>query len=53
MIVGGTVHPVSGPVIKNGIVVISNGMVTSVGTQIMMPRGALTTMLAVWAFIPA
>ena len=41
-IVGGTVHPVSGPVIKNGIVLMSNGLVTAVGTQVVLPRGTVT-----------
>jgi imidazolonepropionase-like amidohydrolase len=40
-IVGGTVHPVSGPPIQNGTVIITNGRITAVGAGIAVPAGAL------------
>jgi imidazolonepropionase-like amidohydrolase len=39
-IVGGTVHPVSGPAIPNGTVIITNGRITAVGAGIAVPAGA-------------
>ena len=41
-IVGGTVHPVSGPAIENGVVVMQNGRITYVGSaaQAAIPAGA-------------
>lgn len=41
VIVGGTVHPVSGPVIKGGIVVIDDGKITAVGRQVPIPPAAV------------
>lgn len=39
-IVGGKVYPVSGAPIENGTVVISNGRITAVGTNVPIPAGA-------------
>src|ERR1051325_3377100 len=39
-IVGGKVYPVSGPPIENGTVVITNGKITAVGTNVPVPTGA-------------
>jgi imidazolonepropionase-like amidohydrolase len=39
-IVGGRVHPVSGPVIENGTVVIDGGRITAVGANVPLPVGA-------------
>jgi imidazolonepropionase-like amidohydrolase len=39
-IVGGKVYPVSGPAIENGTVLISNGRITAVGTNVPIPAGA-------------
>ena|SRR5689334_1074339 len=39
-IVGGKVYPVSGPPIENGTVVITNGRITAVGTNVPVPAGA-------------
>ena len=39
-LVGGTVHPVSGPVIPNGTVVIRDGKIDSVGAGLAAPTGA-------------
>jgi imidazolonepropionase-like amidohydrolase len=36
-LVGGTVHPVSGPAIKNGTVLFIDGRITSVGADIKLP----------------
>lgn len=40
-IVGGTVHPVSGPVIPNGTVILRNGKVAAVGAKVAVPKGAV------------
>jgi imidazolonepropionase-like amidohydrolase len=39
-ITGGTVHPISGPAIPNGTVIITNGRITAVGAGIAIPTGA-------------
>ena len=39
-IVGGKVYPVSGAPIENGTVVITNGRITAVGTNVPIPAGA-------------
>ena len=39
-LVGGTVHPVSGPAIPNGTVVMDNGKITAVGAAVTPPAGA-------------
>lgn len=39
-IVGGTVHPISGPPIQNGTVIIQNGRIAAVGAGIAVPAGA-------------
>ena len=39
-IVNGEVHPVSGPVIRNGTVIITNGRITAVGDNPSVPEGA-------------
>jgi len=39
-IVGGKVYPVSGPPIENGTVVITNGRISAVGTNVPIPAGA-------------
>jgi imidazolonepropionase-like amidohydrolase len=39
-ITGGTVYPVSGPKIENGTVLIENGKVAAVGTNVTIPAGA-------------
>ena len=39
-LVGGTVHPVSGPPIENGTVVMDQGRITAVGAAITPPAGA-------------
>lgn len=41
-ITGGTVHPVSGPEIPNGTVVIRNGLVEAVGANVAIPADATT-----------
>jgi imidazolonepropionase-like amidohydrolase len=40
-ITGGTVHPVSGPAIPNGTVIIQNGRITAVGANLAVPAGAV------------
>lgn len=39
-ITGGTVHPVSGPVIEHGTVLIRDGKIAEVGAQVVVPAGA-------------
>src|SRR3954467_11695364 len=39
-ITGGKLYPVSGPVIENGTVVITNGKISAVGANIAIPAGA-------------
>ena len=39
-ITGGTVYPVSGPPIKNGTVIITNGKITAVGANVAIPADA-------------
>jgi imidazolonepropionase-like amidohydrolase len=39
-ITGGKVYPVSGPVIENGTVVITNGVISAVGANVPIPAGA-------------
>lgn len=39
-LVGGTIHPVSGPAIPNGTLVFENGVITAVGTNVPIPEGA-------------
>src|SRR6266513_745793 len=39
-ITGGKVYPVSGPVIENGTVVITNGSISAVGANVPIPAGA-------------
>ena len=40
VITGGTVHPVSGPEISGGMVVVENGKITAVGANLSVPAGA-------------
>jgi len=40
-IVGATVHPVSGPVIKNGTVIVADGLIKAVGTSVKIPANAV------------
>ena len=39
-IVGGTIHPVSGPRIENGTIIMTNGVITALGAGIAVPAGA-------------
>ncbi len=41
-LVGGTVHPVSGPAIEKGTVLFEKGRITSVGAGVAIPSGTLT-----------
>lgn len=41
-ITGGTVHPVSGPEIANGTVVIRNGLIEAIGANVSIPADATT-----------
>lgn len=41
-ITGGTVHPVSGPAIANGTVIVRDGLVESVGANLTIPPDATT-----------
>src|SRR6185436_12226126 len=40
VISGGTVHPVSGPEIPGGMVVVENGKISAVGANVSIPAGA-------------
>jgi imidazolonepropionase-like amidohydrolase len=42
VLVGGTVHPVSGPAIEDGVVVFEKGKIVAVGTGLKAPAGAQT-----------
>jgi len=37
---GGTVHPVSGPAIDNGVVIVRNGLIEAVGANLAVPADA-------------
>src|SRR5881628_969003 len=39
-ITGGTVHPVSGPAIPNGVVIIRGGLIEAVGANLAIPADA-------------
>lgn len=39
-LVGGTIHPVSGPAIENGTIVFSGGKIAAMGADIAIPPGA-------------
>ncbi|MEW4564561.1 amidohydrolase family protein [Bremerella sp. JC770] len=39
-IVGATIHPVSGPVIQQGVLVFENGKITAVGQEVKVPKSA-------------
>lgn len=39
-LVGGTIHPVSGPVIENGTIVFDKGRITAIGANVEIPQGA-------------
>ncbi|WDI41961.1 amidohydrolase family protein [Bremerella sp. P1] len=39
-IVGATIHPVSGPAIKQGVLVFEKGRITAVGDKVPVPKGA-------------
>ncbi len=38
--VGATLHPVSGPAIENGVLLVQDGVITSIGTERRFPDGA-------------
>ena len=38
-LVGGTIHPVSGPVIENGTILFDNGRIVAIGTNVTLPQG--------------
>ncbi|MGV3614897.1 MAG: amidohydrolase family protein [Fimbriimonas sp.] len=40
-IVGGTVHPVSGPTLPSGTVILRDGKVQAVGAKVAVPKGAV------------
>lgn len=44
-IVGATIHPVSGPVIEEGTVLLEGGRIKAVGKQVLIPRDALTKVI--------
>ncbi len=39
-LVGGTVHPVSGPAIEGGVLVFDGGKIVAVGRDVTLPEGA-------------
>ena len=39
-ITGGKVYPVSGPLVENGTVIITNGKIAAVGANVPIPAGA-------------
>jgi len=39
-VVGGTIHPISGPAIPNGTLVFEGGVITALGTGVEIPAGA-------------
>ncbi|REK06755.1 MAG: hypothetical protein DWQ37_22175 [Planctomycetota bacterium] len=39
-LVGGTIHPVSGPAIENGTLLFEKGKITAIGREIEVPEGA-------------
>jgi imidazolonepropionase-like amidohydrolase len=41
-ITGGTVHPVSGPAIANGVVIVRDGLIEAVGPNVSVPPDATT-----------
>jgi imidazolonepropionase-like amidohydrolase len=41
-IVGGTIHPVSGPVIENGTIIFDKGKITAIGANVTVPQGTET-----------
>ncbi len=45
-LVGGTVHPVSGPEIENGTVVVRDGKIEAVGAGLAVPAGARVVLCA-------
>lgn len=40
-LIGGTIHPVSGPVIENGTILFDKGKIVELGTDINIPPGAI------------
>ncbi|HIG48202.1 MAG TPA: hypothetical protein EYQ20_17865 [candidate division Zixibacteria bacterium] len=38
-LVGGTIHPVSGPEIENGTILFDNGRIVAIGTNVTLPQG--------------
>src|ERR1700730_12904664 len=42
-ITGGTVHPVNGPEIADGVVIIRDGLIEAVGANVSIPPDAMTT----------
>lgn len=43
---GATIHPVSGPTIENGVMVVEDGKITAVGDAVAVPAGAQVVDLA-------
>jgi imidazolonepropionase-like amidohydrolase len=39
-ITGGTIYPVSGPKIENGTIILADGVITAVGTNLVLPTNA-------------
>jgi imidazolonepropionase-like amidohydrolase len=44
-LVGGTIHPVTGPAIPGGTLVFEDGVITAMGTGVEVPAGAVTVEL--------